>query len=247
MLGIFLPFDIYLQSVLGFSALKAGLTLAPASLIAMPVAPIAGRMSDRIGGKFILMAGLFLFGVGMGSIALIAQPASAWYDFLLPQVFAGIGIGCTFAPMTTVAMRNVNPVMAGAASGVFNTTRQVGSVIGTAGVGALLENRLVSGFTDQAQKLAGRLPAGARAHLIAGFQAEARNGLEGGSGKPLSGLTGEIFTHGFVEAMRPTILVPVIFLFAASFSCLFIKRRSRTAGQPEASQGITEPTATAAG
>jgi EmrB/QacA subfamily drug resistance transporter len=247
MLGIFLPFNIYLQSVLGFSALKAGLTLAPASLIAMPVAPIAGRMSDRIGGKFILMAGLFLFGVGMGSIALIAQPASAWYDFLLPQVFAGIGIGCTFAPMTTVAMRNVNPVMAGAASGVFNTTRQVGSVIGTAGVGALLENRLVSGFTDQAQKLAGRLPAGARAHLIAGFQAEARNGLEGGSGKPLSGLTGEIFTHGFVEAMRPTILVPVIFLFAASFSCLFIKRRSRTAGQPEASQGITEPTATAAG
>src|SRR5262249_13633251 len=135
MLGIFLPFSIYLQSVLGFSALKAGLTMSPASLVSMFVAPVAGRMSDRIGGKDILMVGRLLFAGGMGTIALIAQANSAWYDFLAPQFVAGIGIGCTFAPMTTVAMRNVNPVMAGAASGVFNTTRQVGTVIGTAGVG----------------------------------------------------------------------------------------------------------------
>src|ERR1700733_3922124 len=62
MTGIFLPFTIYLQSVLGFSALKAGLTMAPASLISMFVAPVAGRMTDKIGGKFILMSGLLLFG-----------------------------------------------------------------------------------------------------------------------------------------------------------------------------------------
>ncbi len=250
MLGIFLPFNIYLQSVLGFSALKAGLTLAPASLIAMPVAPLAGRMSDKIGGKFILMTGLFLFAAGMGSIGLIAQPNSAWYDFLLPQIFAGIGIGCTFAPMTTIAMRNVNPMMAGAASGLFNTTRQVGSVIGTAGVGALLENRLVAGFTAQAQKLAVSLPAAARQHLITAFQTEARSGLEGGSGKPATGLPGEIFTHGFVQAMRPTILVPVVFLFAASFSCVFIKRRAKSAASPghgASEPGVSEPTTTAAG
>ncbi len=90
MLGIFLPFSIYLQSVLGFSALKAGLTMAPASVIAMFVAPVAGRMSDRIGGKYILMSGLLLFAGGMGSIALIAQPNSAWYTFLAPQIVAGI-------------------------------------------------------------------------------------------------------------------------------------------------------------
>ena len=52
MMGIFLPFTIYLQSVLGFSALKAGLTMAPASLVSMFVAPVAGRMTDKIGGKF---------------------------------------------------------------------------------------------------------------------------------------------------------------------------------------------------
>ena len=78
MIGIFLPFTIYLQSVLGFSALKAGLTMAPASVISMFIAPVAGRLADRIGGKFILMTGLTCSRVGMGWIALIAQPNSAW-------------------------------------------------------------------------------------------------------------------------------------------------------------------------
>src|SRR6202035_2041415 len=82
MLGIFLPFSIYLQDVLGCSALKAGLTMAPASVIAMFVAPVAGRMSDRIGGKYILMTGLVLFAGGMGGVVLLAQTSSAWYTFL---------------------------------------------------------------------------------------------------------------------------------------------------------------------
>src|SRR6202035_572372 len=61
MLGIFLPFSIYLQDVLGFSALKAGLTMAPASVIAMFVAPVAGRMADRNCGQYIPVTGLVLF------------------------------------------------------------------------------------------------------------------------------------------------------------------------------------------
>ncbi|HEY1639142.1 MAG TPA: DHA2 family efflux MFS transporter permease subunit [Streptosporangiaceae bacterium] len=248
MLGIFLPFSIYLQSVLGFTALKAGLTLAPASLISMFVAPVAGRMSDRIGGKFILMAGVTLFAVGMGLIAFVAQPDSAWYDFLAPQVAAGIGIGCTFAPMTTVAMRNVNPVMAGAASGVFNTTRQVGSVIGTAGVGALLQNRLVAALTSQAELRGAGLPAAARHKLVAGFQAAAKSGLEEGSGHHLTGLGGQIFTHGFVEAMRPTMYTPIVLLLVGAASCAFIKRRKTSpAGPPPAGPAGIAEQASAAG
>jgi EmrB/QacA subfamily drug resistance transporter len=242
MLGIFLPFSIYLQSVLGFSALKAGLTLAPASVIAMFVAPVAGRMSDRIGGKFILLTGLTLFSVGTAGIAIIAQPTSAWYDFLAPQLAMGIGIGCTFAPMTTVAMRGINPRMAGAASGVFNTTRQVGSVIGTAGVGALLQNRLVSSLTSQAQQRAAGLPAPVRDKLISGFQSAAKSGLEEGSGQKLTGLAGRIFTHGFVDAMRPTMLVPIVLLLVAAASCLLIQRLPATpaARAPGGPAGVTE-------
>src|SRR5215469_5696792 len=241
MLGIFLPLSIYLQNVLGFSALKAGLTLAPASVISMFVAPVAGQLTDRIGGKFILMSGLILFAGGMGSIVIIAQTNSAWYDFLAPQIVAGIGIGCTFPPLTTVAMRNINPMMAGAASGVFNTTRQVGTVIGTAGIGALLQNRLIAGFTDQVRQQGAGLPAAAREKLLAGFQAAAKGGLEVGSGKRASGLPGDIFTHGFVQAMRPTMAVPILFLIAAALSCLLIKRRPPgQAGSPRSSE-VSEP------
>src|SRR5204863_336726 len=81
MMGIFLPFTIYLQSVLGFSALKAGLAMAPASVVSVFVAPVAGRMTDKIGGKYILMTGLTLFAVGMGATMAIAQTTSTWYDF----------------------------------------------------------------------------------------------------------------------------------------------------------------------
>ncbi len=243
MLGIFLPFTIYLQSVLGFTALKAGLTMAPASLVSMFVAPVAGRMSDRIGGKYILVTGLVLFGCGMAAIALVAQTNSAWYDFLAPEFVAGLGIGCTFAPMTTVAMRNINPMMAGAASGVFNTTRQVGTVIGTAGVGALLQNRLIAGFTSQVQQRAGHLPAPARDKLLAGFQAAAKGGLITGTGQKASGLAGQIFNYGFVQAMRPSMLLPIAFLLAGAIGCLFITTRPKEQDGGQPATEVTEPAA----
>src|SRR2546425_4479861 len=69
MLSAFLPITIYLQSVRGFSALVAGLTLAPVSLTSMVTAPFAGRLADRVGGKYILMAGVSLVTIGIGLIA----------------------------------------------------------------------------------------------------------------------------------------------------------------------------------
>jgi EmrB/QacA subfamily drug resistance transporter len=246
-LGIFLPLSIYLQDVLAFSALKAGLTLAPASLVAMFVAPVAGRMTDRIGGKFILMTGLILFAAGMGAIVLIAQTNSAWYDFLAPQFVAGIGIGGTFAPLTTVALRNIGPAMAGAASGVFNTTRQVGTVIGTAGVGALLQNRLVASFASQVHQRAGQLPASAQAAMLAQFQAAAKSGLVSGPAQHASPLETQIFLHGFVQGMRPTMTVPIVFLFAGAALCLLVKRQARAQDSAPAAAVSAEPTAAAAG
>src|SRR5713226_5310627 len=158
MLSIFLPFTIYLQSARGFSALVAGLTLAPMSLASMVTAPFAGRLADRIGGKFILMPGITLFTIGMGSIAFVAAPDSTWINFLAPAVVAGLGMGMTFAPMTTVAMRNIEPRIAGSASAVLNTIRQLGAAIGSAVVGALLQNHLATSLHDQAVSHSSQLP-----------------------------------------------------------------------------------------
>ncbi len=242
MMGIFLPFTIYLQSDLGFSALKAGLTMAPASLLSMFVAPGAGRMTDKIGGKFILMTGLLLFGGGMGWLALIAKPASSWQSFLPPLIVAGFGMGCVFAPLVTVAMRNIQPQMAGAASGVLNTVRQVGLVIGTAAVGALLQNRLVSTMTSQARARSVALPAQARTRFITEIQSSASNGIQVGAGQNggmtrQSGLPAqaaaevarigqEVFAFGYVQAMRSTMLLPVILLAIGAASCLALRERA---------------------
>jgi EmrB/QacA subfamily drug resistance transporter len=245
MMGIFLPFTIYLQSVLGFSALKAGLAMAPASLISIFIAPVAGRMTDRIGGKYILMSGLILFGGGMGWLALIARPDSSWQSFLVPLIVAGFGMGCVFAPLITVAMRNIQPQMAGAASGVLNTVRQVGLVIGTAAVGALLQNRLVSTMTSQAASRSAALPPQVRGRFVHEIQNSANNGIQVGAGQNggmtrqsglPAGLAAEVarighdvFTFGYVAAMRSTMILPVVLLGVGALSCLALRERKPSA------------------
>jgi MFS family permease len=239
MLGIFLPFTIYLQSALGFSALKAGLTLAPSSLVMIPAAPISGRLTDRIGGKYILMSGLTLFAAGMGWAVLVATPTSTWDDFLWPMLVAGFGMGCVFPPMTTTAMRDVDPKLAGAASGMLNTIRQVGSVIGTAAVGALLQNRLASSLMAEATRRSVILPPNVRQAFIGGFAQAATftagtssavtvpKGTPPGLAAELRRLSTEVFSVGYVQAMRWTMVMPIAVIGLAAVSCLAIRRRGR--------------------
>src|SRR5207237_10506370 len=139
--GPFVPRTIFLQSVLGFAALKAGLTLAPMPLTSMLVAPLSGRATDRIGGKYILMFGLTCFAAGMGLVVWVASLNAGQSTFTLPLILAGMGLGCTFAPMTTVTMQRVNPHLAGAASGLLTTTRWPGAAFGRAVVGGILRTR----------------------------------------------------------------------------------------------------------
>jgi EmrB/QacA subfamily drug resistance transporter len=240
MLSLFLPFTIYLQSVRGFSALAAGLTLAPMSLTSMVTAPFAGRFADRIGGKYILMAGLSLFTIGVGFVMYVAGPDSTWVTFLPPAIVAGAGMGMTFAPMTTVAMRNISPRVAGAASGVLNTTRQLGAAIGSAVVGAILQNHLATALHDQAVSHAASLPEAFRSQFVAAFSSVASNGFEIGTGESgaklpaglppavahqISVIAHDVFVSAFIDAMKSTLVVPVVFLAFTVLTTLLIKRR----------------------
>ena len=256
MMSLFLPIVIYLQSVRGFSALTAGLTLAPMSLTSMIVAPFAGRMADRFGGKYILMAGISVFAVGFGTLTFVAGPDSTWINFLVPAIVAGAGMGMTFAPMTTVAMRNVSPRMAGAASGVLNTTRQVGAAVGSAVVGALLQSHLATALHDQAVSHAAALPPAYRQQFVAAFSSVASNGFQIGTGqngaklppglppdvaRQLTALAHDVFVTGYIDAMKPTLVIPIGVLALTALSALLIKRRQRPAVQrPEsASEELT--------
>ena len=242
MLGLFLPLTIFLQSVLGFSALKAGLTFAPMSLVSMVVAPISGRLTDRYGGKYILMVGLTLFGIGMGLVIALSALSSSELSYVLPLVIAGIGLGCTFAPMTTVTMRRVDPRMAGAASGILNTIRQLGGAFGSAIVGAILQNRLASELVSQAQVQAGGLPAPYRSQFVQGF-AKAGNGvLEVGRGQSgvalpsglpaqavakISQVAHDVFANAYLNAMRPALAVPIaVLLIGALMTTMIVRRKN---------------------
>jgi EmrB/QacA subfamily drug resistance transporter len=252
MIGLFLPLTIYLQSALGFSAIKAGLTLLPMSLMSMFLAPVAGRLSDRLGGKYILLFGLSMFGAGMAIIDWRASIDSTWLTFLPGSIVAGIGLGFTFAPLATVAMRNINPRVAGAASGLLNTTRQLGGAIGSAIVGAVLQNRLAVSLHDQAVGYAAQLPpqmpAEARQRFIDAFSNAGKGSLEVGRssssavanfpGLPpqvqhqMAQIAHDVFAYGFIDAMRPTLAVPILALGLAAVSCLAIKGRGRAQEAP---------------
>ncbi|MFA1545063.1 DHA2 family efflux MFS transporter permease subunit [Actinomadura chokoriensis] len=240
MIGMFLPMTIYLQSVLGYSALKAGLVMAPTSLVSMFLAPAAGRLSDRIGGKFILMGGLTLYGLGLMWIVIAAQVGTDWKAFTPALVVTGIGIGGVFAPMATEATRNVPPRLAGAASGVNNTIRQVGSVLGSAAVGAVLQNQLASSLREEAPARSAALPPDVRPGFVKGFANAAKGGLEVGAGQSgakqqlppgvppsvanrVHELAGQVFSHSYVHAMKPTMWLPIGVILLGAAACVTLK------------------------
>lgn len=163
-LGAMLPLTLYLQEALGFSPLKAGLTMLPSPSAAMIVSPLAGRAADRY-GKHLLVAGFVAYAAGMAWVTAAAGPASSWQDFLPGLLISGIGTGCVMSPMQTIASRGVSPSLAGAAAGVLSTLRQFGSVLGSAVAIAVLQNRLsasprgAAGFVS-ALRITMAIPAG---------------------------------------------------------------------------------------
>jgi EmrB/QacA subfamily drug resistance transporter len=244
MLGLFLPLVIYLQSVIGLSALQAGIAVAPMSLLSMVIAPFAGRAADRIGGKWILFTGLTLWSGGMALVVWLARADAGQWTLLPGLLVAGAGLGMTFAPLQTIAMRDISPRMAGAASGLINTSRQLGGVVGSAAVGALLQARLATDLPQAARDEAGALPEQYREQFVHGFSDASTGSLHVGAGQTgvplppglpdqvrqlIAGAAERAFRDGFTHSMRVTLILPLACLAAAALSCLFIRGRARTA------------------
>ncbi len=254
--------SINLQSVLGFTAVHAGLTGLPLTVALTAVAPFAGRLTDRIGGKYVLMAGMTVFALGVAGVVTVASAHATSLTFAPALLVAGLGMGMIFAPLATMGMRAAPPQLAGAASGVLNTGRQLGATLGGAISGAVLATTLTDAMHSRALSAARQLPQAARPGFLAGFAHSASSGLEVGRGQTavqiprglpaalaarLEGIIHDVFVHGYLAAMRPTMALSIGLLLAGAMACLLLPRHPAPgkagargqAGQPAATQTVT--------
>jgi MFS family permease len=218
------------------------------SLTSMVVAPFAGRLADRFNGKYILFVGLSLFALGMGLVIWVASLTAQGTTFTPALIVAGFGMGCTFAPLVTMAMRDIVPSEAGAASGFINTIRQVGGALGTAVVGALLQNQLAGYMHSEAVRYSATLPSRFRPQFIAGFSHAAKGGFQIGRGQTgasthlpagvppavahqIGALSQTVFHHAYLLAMKPTLAVNIVLMAVGALIVLLMRGGRRQAAE----------------
>ncbi|KAA0024165.1 DHA2 family efflux MFS transporter permease subunit [Antrihabitans cavernicola] len=157
-----LPTFFFLQVVLGFSPTKAGLVLAPMPVVTGFLAPILGRISDQLNVRIIPTFGFVLFAGTLAWFATLVKPETSVAALMLPMALSGVANACIWPPLAAIATHNLPMQLAGAGSGVFNEMRQVGAVIGSAAMSALVTARLAAHGIE-----GGGAPAGANTKLPA--------------------------------------------------------------------------------
>jgi EmrB/QacA subfamily drug resistance transporter len=160
MFGIFLFVTLYLQNVLRYSPTKAGATFLPMTILIVLLAPIAGKLSDRIGSRWLMATGMALVSLSL-LLDTRFDAGSNFWDILPPLLVGGAGMGLAMTPTTAAAMGSVPVDKAGVGSAVLNSMRQVGGSLGIAILGAIVASYITAEPTDPL----------ARAQFIEGFQA----------------------------------------------------------------------------
>jgi EmrB/QacA subfamily drug resistance transporter len=147
MFGIFFYNSLFLQNILGYSAIQTGATFLPLTLLIMFVAPAAGKLSDRIGPRWLMGAGMTLLA---GSLLLFGtlDADSSFWDILAGLLVGGLGMAITMAPTTSAAMGAVPIDKVGVGSAVINSMRQVGGSLGIAIMGTLVASQVSVGRFD---------------------------------------------------------------------------------------------------
>jgi MFS family permease len=134
-------FSIYLQTVLGYSAVQAGATFLVSSVALMVVAPLAGGLAEKIGARLPMTIGMALFGVAMIGFSRLDESSNFW-DVAPWLLVGGVGFGAIMPPMTAVILESADVDKAGVASGVMQVFRQLGGGLGVAIMGAIVASKL---------------------------------------------------------------------------------------------------------
>jgi EmrB/QacA subfamily drug resistance transporter len=139
-----LPLMFYTQAVCGLSPTRSALLIAPMAITSGLLAPIVGNMIDRSHPRSVVGFGFSVLAIGLTWLSIVMTPSAPIWQLVLPFIVLGCGMAFIWAPLAATATRNLPPRLAGAGSGVYNATRQVGAVLGSAGMASFMTSRITS-------------------------------------------------------------------------------------------------------
>jgi EmrB/QacA subfamily drug resistance transporter len=249
MFAMFLYLTLYIQDVLRYDPLQAGLRFLPITLISFVVAPISGRLSVRVPVRLLL--GLGLLFVSGGLFAMTAIGADSGWTTLIPGfLLAGVGVGMINPPLASTAVGVVPVERSGMASGINNTFRQVGIATGIAGLGAVFQHSITHGTSvalrssGQAHEILARAHGQLGTLLESGQVTQIAHSLPSAARSALD----HSYRVGFTEAFTTILIIAAAIALVGSV-CAFALVRSRdfvSAGELPTAQA-PEPVAAAAG
>jgi len=213
--GMVLPLMIFFQSVRELTPTQAALMLVPMAVISGALAPVVGKLVDRVNPRWIAGAGFLFLTIALFWFGALLSPDVPIWVLLFPAALLGLANAGIWAPLSSTATRNLPMHLAGAGSGVYNTTRQIGAVLGSAAIAALMTARITAELGADA----------------------AANGNEFGGGT-MPAVVAEGFSAAMGQSMFLPAAVALIGLVAALF---FVKPTARSWVKPEASTSDAEP------
>jgi hypothetical protein len=247
MFSMFLYLTLYVQDVLGYDPLQAGLRFLPITLISFVVAPISGKVSVSVPIRLLIGSGLLL--VSGGLLSMTAIDASSGWTTLIPGfLLAGAGIGMINPPLASTAVGVVHHSRSGMASGINNTFRQVGIATGVAGLGAVFQHQI-------AAKTTSALGSGPVAHRLVSAP-HFSQALVSGAVRPIAerlpapahAALLHAYRVGFTGALTSILLIAAgIALLGSIAAFALIRSRDFVASEGPGAEGAAEPATVAAG
>jgi EmrB/QacA subfamily drug resistance transporter len=227
MFSMFLYLTLYIQDVLRYDPLQAGLRFLPITLLTFVVAPISGKLSVRVPVRLLLGVGMLCVSAGLLAMTAVG-PSSGWTTLIPGFLLAGFGVGTINPPLASTAIGVVHYSRSGMASGINNTFRQVGIATGIAGLGAVFQhdvtNKTTAALTSSAPgrqvvgaahgRLSGALVSGEVSQLARHLPAAARDAL------------GHAYRVGFTDAFTSILIIAGTIAFIGAL-CAFALVRSR--------------------
>jgi MFS family permease len=224
--GMILPLMFYAQAVCGLSPTRSALLIAPMAITSGVLARIAGRLVDTAHPRPVVGFGFSSLAIGLTWLSIVMTPSTAIWQLVLPFVVLGVAMAFIWAPLTATATRNLPQRFAGASSGVFNATRQVGAVLGSAAMASFMTSRIAGAL--------GPMPGGAP-------------GPPGGGGMALQ--MPPFLRVPFADAMSQSMLLPAFIALVGVVAAIFLvgptASDSADDARPQAASGAVRSAATA--